>query len=183
MPRLCARSLRTVLGGVLLVGLASPIPVACTGYHMVRHQLGPVQRVAVEPMRNHSYEPGVERIMTDALIRVFQRRGARIVRDPAQADLVLSGEVPPLHTRSRSFSSVELAIEFELEMGLQLRARRSDGSEVPLDPAALRDWELYLASPDVEVERKNREEAIRRLAALIAARAHDSLAERLAAAP
>jgi hypothetical protein len=157
---------------------------ACSGYRVVRYRedLGDVRQVAVEPLRNRSFEPGVETLVTDALLREFGRRGSlAIVRDPAGADLVLSGEVVSILTRSRSFSSVELALEFEVEMGLELVARRADGSTVELDPGLLRDWELYLASADVEVERKNREEAIRRLAALLATRAHDALADQLAA--
>lgn len=159
--------------------------LGCSGYRMVRTgaSLGDVRRVAVEPLLNRSYEPGVERLVTDALLREFQQRGGvSVVRNPAAADLVLSGSVQPVTTRSRSFSSVELALEFEVELALQLAVRRADGSVVELDPGLLRDWELYLASADVEVERKNREEALRRLAGLLAARVHDALSEQLAAA-
>jgi hypothetical protein len=163
--------------------LASP---GCAGYRVVgaRQGLGEVRRVAVEPLLNRSYEPGIERMVTDALVREFQSRGgASVVRDAAGADLVLSGEVEQILTRSRSFSSVELALEFEVELRVDLVARRADGSVVELDPSVLREWELYLASADVEVERKNREEALRRLSALLATRVHDALSERLAALP
>ncbi len=158
---------------------------ACSGYRMVRHAgaLGDVQRVAVQPLRNESYEPGVDRLVTDALRREFSRRGGiRLVDSSGSADLVLSGAVLPLTTRSRSFSSVELALEFEVELPLRLVAQRPDGTRLDLDRTALRDWELYLASADVEVERKNREEALRRLSQVLAGRVHDALAERLAAA-
>lgn len=173
------------LAFVLLASSVLVLAAGCAGYQVVgaRRGLGDVQRVAVQPLANRSYEPGIERLVTDALIREFQRRGgASVVRDPAAADLVLSGAVLPLQTRSRSFSSVELALELEVEMRVELVARRPDGSEVPIDPSVLRDWELYLASPDVEVERKNRDEALRRLAALLATRVHDALSERLVAA-
>ena len=159
---------------------------ACSSYRMVRHAaaLGDVQRVAIPPLRNESFEPGIERLVTDALRREFARRGGvQLVRNAAGADLVLSGAVLPLTTRSRSFSSVELALEFEVELPLRLVAERSDGTMLDLDRSVLRDWELYLASADVEVERKNREEALRRLALVLAGRVHDALAERLAAAP
>jgi len=173
------------LAGQLLSALSLAASLGCAGYHVVgaRTGLGDVQRVAVEPLLNRSYEPGVERMVTDALVREFQRRGgASVVRNPAGADLVLSGVVQPLITRSRSFSSVELALEFEVELRVELVARRPDGTLVDIDRSVLRDWELYLASADVEVERKNREEALRRLSALLATRVHDALSERLAAA-
>jgi hypothetical protein len=171
---------------VSFVLVAAATLLACSGYHMVRYGdgLAGVRRVAVEPLQNHSYEPGVETLVTDALLREFARRGGvSVVRSASAADLVLSGDVLPLVTRARSFSSVELALEFEVEMGIRLAARRSDGSRMELDPAMLREWELYLASPDIEVERKNRNEALRRLAGLLATRVHDALSERLAAAP
>ncbi|HSJ95709.1 MAG TPA: LPS assembly lipoprotein LptE [Myxococcota bacterium] len=169
---------------VLLVAWLA-LGAGCAGYRLVGAQtgLGDVRRVAVEPLANHSYEPGIERLVTDALVREFQRRGgASVVRSPAGADLVLSGAVQPLVTRSRSFSSVELALEFEVELAVELVAKRPDGSLVDIDRSVLRDWELYLASADVEVERKNRDEALRRLSALLATRVHDALSERLAAA-
>ncbi len=158
---------------------------ACSSYRMVRHAgaLGDVQRVAIQPLRNESFEPGIDRLVNDALRREFARRGGvQLVGNAASADLVLSGAVLPLTTRSRSFSSVELALEFEVELPLRLAAQRADGTQLDLDRSVLRDWELYLASADVEVERKNREEALRRLSQLLAGRVHDALAERLAAA-
>jgi hypothetical protein len=177
-----ARRAGPVAAWLAVLALLAPA-VGCSGYRFVRHRddLGDVRRVAVQPLRNESYEPGVEVLVTDALLREFQRHGAvAVVREPERADLVLSGAVSSLVTRSRAFSSVELALEFEVEMGIRLAARRADGSGVEIDSTLLREWELYLASADVEVERKNREEAIRRLATLLATRIHDALAEQLA---
>jgi hypothetical protein len=182
--RLPALALASAAGLAALATLGSG-GLGCSGYRMVgaRTGLGDVQRVAVEPLLNRSYEPGIERLMTDALVREFQRRGgASVVRNPAGADLVLSGSVEPLTTRSRSFSSVELALEFEVELRILLVAKRPDGTVVDIDGSVLQDWELYLASADVEVERKNREEALRRLSTLLATRVHDALSERLTSA-
>ncbi len=189
-PALRARPDRGVKRGACGLAILVVVVVAaglsgCSSYRMVRPSvaLGDVKRVAVEPLRNESYEPGVDRLVTDALRREFARRGGiQVVGDSASADLVVSGAVLPLTTRSRSFSSVELALEFEVELPLRVVARRSDGTLLEFDRSAQRDWELYLASADVEIERKNREEALRRLSQLLAGRVHDALAERLAAA-
>ena len=186
-PARTARRATRQLGGlaILALVLGASVLSACSSYRMVRHAgaLGDIQRVAVEPLRNESYGPGIDRLVTDALRREFARRGGiQIVRNAASADLVLSGTVLPLTTRSRSFSSVELALEFEVELPLLMVAERSDGTRLEFDRSAQRDWELYLASADVEVERKNREEALRRLSQLLAGRLHDALAERLTAA-
>lgn len=155
----------------------------CSGYRFVRTSegLGPVQRVAIQTLQNNSYEPGLDVLVTEALRREFQRRGgATLVADPAQADLVLAGAVLEVQTSARSFSSIAFALEYQVQMQVSLVATRADGTAVAIDPNALYEWELYLTSADVEAERKNRDEALRRLAAVIASRVRESLAERLA---
>lgn len=154
---------------------------AC-GYHLVRYEgsLGDVRRVAITTLRNDSWDPGLELVVTDALIREFRRRGAlRVVEDPESADLVIGGRVLPAQTSGRSFSSVLLALEYQVTMSLDLEVKRRDGSLVKIDPAASAESELYVTSADVEATRKNREEALHRVAGLLAGRVHDALYERL----
>jgi len=90
---------------------------------------------------------------------------------------VIGGAVLPVAWSSRSFSSVNLAIEYEVTLRLRLEVTRPDGEKLALDPTALTESELYLASSDVEVMRKNREEALRRVADALAERVHDVLVE------
>ncbi len=152
------------------------------GYHLLRYgaALGDVRRVAILTFKNASYEPGYELVVTDALIREFMRRGAlQVVRDPKLADLVLAGRVLPIRTVGRSFSAVDLALEYEVEVKLDLQVKRRDGTAVQLDENALSDSELYTASADVEAMRKNREEALHRVAGVLAERVHEALFERL----
>ena len=122
------------------------------------------------------FEGGVEFIVADALRSEFlRRRAVDLVEDPSQADLVLEGRVLPIRAVARSFSSVVLSLEYELTLELDLHAVRRDGSEVALDARVLRESERYLASADPEVLRKNREEAVRRVAQLLAERVYDAL--------
>jgi hypothetical protein len=150
------------------------------GYQLVDYARpeGGARRVALPTLRNDSYEPGVELLVADALRREFLRRGAfQLTDDPAAADLVVSGSVLPIKTSSSSFSSVVLALEYQVSLSLELHARRADGSEIPLDPRSLRETERYLASADVAALRRNREEALRRLASVLAVRVHDEVFE------
>jgi hypothetical protein len=159
--------------------LLAACATAC-GYRLVGYGPPPggAPALALPTLRNDSYEPGIELIVADALRREFLRRGAfRLTPDAASADLVVSGRVLPLETDSTSFSSVVLALEYQVSLALELRAKRADGSELALDPRSLRETERYLASADVEVLRRNREEALRRLAGILAARVHDELFE------
>jgi len=160
---------------VLIAGAAA----AC-GYQLVdyaRPESG-ARRVALPTLRNDSYEPGVELLVGDALRREFLRRGAfQLTDDPAKADLVVSGSVLPIQTSSSSFSSVVLALEYQVSLTLELHARRADGIEFALDSRSLRETERYLASADVAALRRNRDEALRRLASLLAVRVHDEVFE------
>lgn len=162
---------------ILVVAVTS---LAC-GYQLVRYRgaLGDARTVALEGLRNATLEPGVDALLSEAIHREFLRRGAlRLVDEPSQADLVIRGTVERLESRSVSFSSIQFALEYELTLGVALEVERRDGSPVPLDATSLAETELYLASADVEAARKNRQEALRRLASLLAGRVHDALFER-----
>jgi len=165
-----------------LVTLA--LSLGACGYQLVRtgQSLGPdVDRVAVTPLLNNSYEPGVEVIMSDALRREFlQRGGVQVVAEPARADLVVGGAVFPIETRVSATSAVSAALEYQIGMEIQMSAARRNGAAVALEPPTFSAWELYLSSSDVEAERKNRLEAIRRLATVLAVRVHDALVTKLA---
>lgn len=161
---------------------ACALALAC-GYTPVRYAdaLGDAKTVAIRGLRNDTFEPGLETLVSDALAREFLRRGAlRVVDDPARADLVISGSVAQLTVSRKSFSSIALALEYELRLGLAVKIARRDGTVVPLDASAQIETERYVASADVEVERTHREEALRRLASLLAGRIHDALFERIA---
>ena len=150
------------------------------GYQLVDYARpdGAVRKVALPTLRNDSYEPGVEFLVADAMRREFLRRGAfQLTDDPAAADVVVSGSVRPIQTSSTSFSSVVMALEYQVSLTLQLQAKRADGSEIALDPRSLRETERYLASADVNALRRNREEALRRLAGILAVRVHDEVYE------
>jgi hypothetical protein len=167
---------------VLIIVLASLALAGC-GYSFVRYGsgLGDVRRVAIRGLGNDSFEPGVEALVSEALAREFQRRGAlRVVDAPETADLVIGGSVTRVETRSRSFSSILFALEYEVRMELALTLARRDGTPVPIDANALVESERYLASSDLEVTRTNRQEALRRLAGVLAGRVHDALYERSA---
>ena len=167
------------LGAALALALVAP---GCS-YRFVRYDggLGEVRSVSIRTLRNDSYEPGVERVVSDALRREFLRRGAvELIDDPSAADLVLSGSVERVSIAGRSFSSVILALEYQLTLDLDVRATRRDGTQLAIDRKSMRETERYLASADIEATRKNREEAVRRVASVLAGRVHDALYEVLA---
>lgn len=133
-------------------------------------------RIAVVALRNDSPEPWLDRILTDAMRREIDARGGfHFVDDPRRADLVLRGRIRPLDIRSHSFSRFVSALEYGLTLQLDLEVVMAGGDVVRLDPSMLSESDVYLASPDVEVTRRNRLEVLRRLSDLLASRVADSI--------
>jgi len=158
---------------------AALLAAAGCGYTLVgssgKHVLG---RVAVHTPENGSGHAGVELVVADALRReVISRAGAQLVEDTANADWVVSGRVLPLQVSAASLSPVVLTLEYQLSLGLELRATARDGREVKADPREMRESERFLSSGDVEAQRKNRQEALHRVSRLLAARFLDRLGE------
>ena len=154
--------------------------VSGCGYHLAAGDLREVGTIAIVTPRNEAGEPGLDRIVADALRRELLRRsGARIAEDPEKADVVVRGKIVNVQTAARSLSSVVLVLEYETQVTLELDAKRGD--QVVVAPTRFEDSERHLASGDVEAQRKNREEALRRIATMIAARFMDRLGEEQAA--
>jgi len=181
LPRLSSpsRALGVVLAASLLLGSGC-------GYTVVQYRgaIPGAETLAIENLQNETYEPGVEAVVLDALRReALQRDGLRLIDDPEAADVVIGGAVRQLLIRPRSFTSVVLAAEYEVVLRLSLSAKRREGASIVLDSRAQVERDRYLASADVEAMRKNRREAIQRLAAVLADRIYDSLYESANAAP
>ncbi len=151
------------------------------GYRLLRPSDAGDLRISVVTLANDSVEPGVELTVTRALREEFLRRPApRLVADPAAADWVIRGRVLPLTTQPESFDTVALALEYRVELSLALDVTDGAGRALRIDSAALKESELYLASADAEAARKNRLEALRRIADVLAGRIHDAIGLQLA---
>jgi outer membrane lipopolysaccharide assembly protein LptE/RlpB len=163
-----------VYGRLLLLAFA--LLLAGCGYHLAAGDLREVGSIAVITPRNEAGEPGLDRIVADALRRELLRRsGSRIAENPASADVVVSGRIVDVETSARSLSSVVLVLEYETIVTLELQAAR--GEQVIVAATRLAESERHLASADVEAQRKNRDEAVRRVASVLAARFMDVLAD------
>jgi hypothetical protein len=148
------------------------------GYRLVRYGASPdgLAGVCVQTFENDSLQPGLELLVSEALRKELLRRGgARLESDSEGAELVISGRVRPVVRSGKSFSTTVLALEYSVAVQLDVELRFRDGGRLRLDPSSLRDSESYLSSADVEVERKNRQESMRRVAQVLAARIWDAI--------
>lgn len=165
----------------ILLALSPVVLLAC-GYTIDRAPSATspdAPRFLIHTLRNDSFEPGIERVVTNALRRQWQHRARfRLVDDPGGAQWVLRGRVLPLMTQARTLSSVVLALEYSVTVRVELALERLPqpglARRVQSLPAGLlRETEIYFASADLEATRKNREEALRLIADLIAQRVAD----------
>jgi hypothetical protein len=169
---------RLVVLALALSGLTSS--TGC-GYRMVKAGggLGSARSVSVVTLRNDSSQPGVERLVSEALRKELLNRGQlRVVSNPGSADLVLRGTVYPFVILAESVSSVAGALEYSITLQLDLRVEGQDGFEFKVPDMV--NAAIYPASADLEVTRKNRTEALRHIADVLADRALDSIELRLA---
>jgi len=171
-------ALRRLLAGCRLLGIGLLAGVGC-GYHLAAGDLRALGSVAIVTPDNDAGEPGLEFVVADALRRELLRRsGSRLTENPDDAAVVVTGRLIRVQNSPGSLSSVVLALEYETTLDLELRARR--GGEVLVETTHLQESERYLASADVEALRKNRQEALHRIASVLAARFLDRLADEVA---
>jgi hypothetical protein len=163
----------------LALAAALAAALAGCGYEVITYpkDRGASNTIAIQDLVNDSSEPGFEFMLSDALRKEFARRGAmRVVNSLEGASYIVTGYIPSINTGRRSFSSVVLALEYEVTVRLDLTLERP-GTPIGFDGRGLSESDLYLASADVEATRKNRQEALRRIAAVLAVRIHDLLVE------
>ena len=115
-------------------------------------------------------------MLADALMEEFSRRGAlRPLHAARGGDLVLSGSILRARVRAAVFSSVDYAAEDELRLSVRVQIRNPASGQTVWQASDLRISEKFLSSPDPQVYESNKQQALRRLSALLAERVHDGL--------
>ncbi len=159
-------------------GLALTASIGC-GYRLAEADRARVP-IAVETLTNDTLEPGAELVVGAALRREFGRAGTlRLVEQPSPSGYWIQGRIAAIDTVGRTFTPGVRVLEYTIAMRLDLRVSDPDGRPVYIDPFATTASEIYLASTDIEISRKNRAEALRRLSALLAARIRGELQRNL----
>ena len=133
--------------------------------------------IAITTFENDTLEPGIELMLGSALISEFARPGrVRGVENSSSPDYTLKGSVKAVNTASRTLTTNIRAIEFTISVRIDpVLVRNSDGRTLKLDRLSRSADEVYLASFNLEISRKNREEALRRITAVLADRIYDDV--------
>ena len=120
------RTLRT--GITIMAGVAMSLWIGCANYQLGTTLPPHLRTISVATFENASEEPNIEASLTSATLREFQRDGQLKIKDPDEADILLTGTV----------------IKYELEA---VRANRNH-------PKSTAEYKAILAIHIRAVERK-----------------------------
>lgn len=129
---------------------------------------GDARVLYVQLLENQTSEPYLENYLTDALVAELSKsRVLRLTEDPAQADVLLSGEVSEFKSRAQAYSSDDRITDYRATMTATVRLVRRGSGEV-LWQEKLHRKEDYLATVNknlqLEGQRLAAQEVSRRLA-------------------
>lgn len=135
-----------------------------------------VRRIEIRMFENRSSEPGLERLLADAVQEEFARRGVLTPTwAPGSGDLVLRGMIRDVQVKTTAFSSVGMTLEDQVSVRLDVSVARASDAESIYQRTGLLETERFAASADPQVYEANKEEALRRITAEVAARIHNEL--------
>ncbi len=163
--------------------LLSCVCFAC-GYRVIdgRGGLGvDFDRIEIRAFENRTSEPGLEQMLASALTEEFARRDwltPVYSKGAAPGDLILVGVVQRVHVRPSSYSSVALALEDRIEISVDVEVRQAGSGDLVWEHPDLNVSELFQSSPEPQVYESNKEQAMRRVSALLSERIHDELFQR-----
>lgn len=108
----------------LIIALLAGVALSGCGYHLGEIRPTPMRSVralAVPTFKNKTYEPRVEVILADTLIKTLQEDGTYTIVQGSRADATLEGVLTKIERRSiRSVQNNVLATsEFELRLDIQ----------------------------------------------------------------
>lgn len=140
---------------VRYAALLLTLALAGCGYHLAGEQLGlpdDVHSLSVGTLVNRSREHGLEKNLAFALEREIHERGHfRMSEDPGGGDAVLSGTIRDLQIRPVAFDANDEALQYEIDVILDLTLTRKDDGHVLWRVVGLQESEEYSANSRVIV--------------------------------
>ncbi len=131
---------------LLLLALA---PLAC-GYRLAGTQVvvpGDIRSISVGHFDNQSRQEGLEKTLAFAFEREFYERGTLSVREnPSEGDGLITGTIREFRTRPVSFDANEEALQYEVELTLDVTLRRQADGKVLWKGSRLHVFDEYSVS-------------------------------------
>jgi hypothetical protein len=167
-----ARILLSLGAAALLVS-----PAGC-GYHFAERTdaiPAELKTVAIPLWKNETAEPGVETIFTNAMVKEFARKGWLDPVSTAAADTILEGRIETIDVQPVSFSSVAIELEDRVSVVASVTLKRKKDESILWSSSRVIGSEVYDSTPDFNVDLRNREQALRKVAVDMAASVQDQI--------
>lgn len=190
---------RIVSWGAGIVILMSIVAVSSgCGYHFLGKGRGTLQgytSIAIPYFSNKTYESGIDRIFTDALVNEFVESREFSITAEDKAEVVMRGVLKSFEEQAISFNKNDRAMEYRITVSLEFSVEdRATGRVLWRDKNITHNEEYrvsmedipnnsivpndeYRVKQDIAVTEFNKDKAIKRLAADLAERIHDNLLE------
>ena len=167
-----ARTLLSLGTAVLLLSTAD------CGYHFAERTdaiPAELKTVAIPLWKNETAEPGIETIFTNAMVKEFARKGWLKPVTQGQADTILEGRIETIDVQPVSFSSVAIELEDRVSVVASVTLKRKKDDSILWSSSRVIGNEVYDSTPDFNVDLRNREQALRKVAGDMAASVHDQI--------
>ncbi len=163
----------------VLISLLCIFGIIGCGYHFIGQSevLSGIHTVAIPYFENDSYEPGLERYMTEALVNEFVKSKTVSIVDEGDADAVIRGKIELFKEFVIAYDKDDSVLEYLIQVELDVTLEKRDTGEVIWRNKELSHFEEYRVSSEIAVTEANKGYAIRKTAVEMAERIHDSIIE------
>jgi outer membrane lipopolysaccharide assembly protein LptE/RlpB len=149
------------------------------GYHLLgkgKGELEGARSIAIPYFTNKTYQPGLDRVFTEALLNEFIESRRFSITTPDQADVVMKGTLKSLEEQTISYDRNDRVLEYRLIVKMDFSAEERLTGKIIWRDTNITDNKVYqVDQADIAVTEFGKDEAIRRLAAELAERIHDNL--------
>ena len=134
-----------------------------------------LQRVAILPFANMTFESRVENDLYDALVDEFARSKNLKVVAANDADILISGTIGVIDSYAISYSSDDKTYEYRVSMTIAVEVTEARSRQVYWRRSAMREVEEYKAIDDPITIDRRKQAALKRLCQVLAENIHDGL--------
>lgn len=150
------------------------------GYHFIGENseiLSGINAIAIPYFENETYQSGLERQVTEALVDEFVKSRTIAIVSEGDADAIIRGVVEEFREYVSAFNEDDSALEYSSFLSLSVTLERRDTGEVLWRNKNLTHIEDYTVSPNIAATEENKEQAILLSSRELAIRIHDSIIE------
>ena len=136
-----------------------------------------IKTVAIPFLKNRTGEPNLDVLLTQALIREFNRSKLLKLTRAGRADVVLKGRIQGLSEGAVAYEDIRTALQRRITVSVSAELMATADNKVFWRNKAISEGQDYDIASDPGVTETNRQNAIATLTRNLAEKIHDSIFE------